>query len=184
MPWVLSYGCPQLLLRTWYTHQLGRLQQETCYKNGSLPSAVLVLLSSHGKLCIPAAQLNVCMHVVTQWYPQVLSEHDDDLSKALPAFEARRAGDIQALIQLMTFSAPYQYNQVLCVHTSRLLVQRGPELSGCQPEHPNETSSHAAVHSKHTPGSDQVRAVSQSLRLTETQTSHLFDNSPLAEPCA
>jgi hypothetical protein len=61
-------------------------------------------------------------------HAQVLSEHDDDLSKALPAFEARRAGDIRALIELMTFSAPYQYNQVRS--TCRCALDDGC-FSGC-----------------------------------------------------
>eukprot|EP00983_Pelagomonas_calceolata_P114679 1160118-Pelagomonas_calceolata.AAC.3 len=43
--------------------------------------------------------------------PQVLEHTGDDLSKALPLYEKRRAPHIAALIQLMTFSYPWQYNQ-------------------------------------------------------------------------
>mmetsp|Transcript_5956 Transcript_5956/g.14055 ORF Transcript_5956/g.14055 Transcript_5956/m.14055 type:complete len:611 (-) Transcript_5956:636-2468(-) len=42
---------------------------------------------------------------------QVLEHTGDDLSKALPLYEKRRAPHIAALIQLMTFSYPWQYNQ-------------------------------------------------------------------------
>ncbi|KAJ9515963.1 hypothetical protein QJQ45_016867 [Haematococcus lacustris] len=42
---------------------------------------------------------------------QVLEECGDDLGRALPAYQARRAPDVAALISLMTFSYPWQYSQ-------------------------------------------------------------------------
>ncbi|KAL6752734.1 hypothetical protein V8C86DRAFT_3029347 [Haematococcus lacustris] len=42
---------------------------------------------------------------------QVLEECGDDLGRALPTYQARRAPDVAALISLMTFSYPWQYSQ-------------------------------------------------------------------------
>ncbi|KAF5842201.1 hypothetical protein DUNSADRAFT_8601 [Dunaliella salina] len=42
---------------------------------------------------------------------QVLDRTGDNLSEALPLYERQRAPHIAALIQLMTFSYPWQYNQ-------------------------------------------------------------------------
>jgi 2-polyprenyl-6-methoxyphenol hydroxylase-like FAD-dependent oxidoreductase len=41
----------------------------------------------------------------------VLDECGDDLHRALPLFEERRMPDVKALITLMQWGAPYQYNQ-------------------------------------------------------------------------
>jgi len=42
---------------------------------------------------------------------QVLEQTGDNLEAALPLYEERRAPHIAALIKLMTFSFPWQYNQ-------------------------------------------------------------------------
>lgn len=44
---------------------------------------------------------------------QGLDESKGDLSKALPAFEARRAPEAKALAELMTFSYPWQVSREL-----------------------------------------------------------------------
>lgn len=46
-----------------------------------------------------------------------LDESKGDLSKALPAFEARRAPEAKALAELMTFSYPWQYGQDMTAKT-------------------------------------------------------------------
>lgn len=43
---------------------------------------------------------------------QTLDATGDDLAAALPLYEQRRAPQIAALVQLMSFSFPWQYNQV------------------------------------------------------------------------
>lgn len=42
---------------------------------------------------------------------KTLDECNDDLTKALPLYEERRMPDIKALIKIMQFAFPYQYNQ-------------------------------------------------------------------------
>ncbi len=43
---------------------------------------------------------------------QVLEECGDNVTEALPRFEAKRTPEVKALVELMTFCFPYQYSQV------------------------------------------------------------------------
>jgi len=82
-----------------------------------LPSGCGVLLLGDAVHCFPpdmgqgvnAALEDVCV------LQEALSQQQDDLSQALPLYEAMRAPDVEAIVHLAQTTAPWQYNQApLC----------------------------------------------------------------------